>query len=219
MARSPEQPSQPKPAPPLAPEIRFNFSCNLCGSVLEAVASQSGTPGRCPTCATVFNIPCVDPRTGLSMADASGIGKTQDPSPVHAYAAAGDKAPTIVSLQDGSRGISCPRCAATSAIDNDYCPKCGFPFTLEGANRAAPPTTDSFAVTCFIVALISVPLSLCAAPAGGLAGFVAAILGWTALNRITAAGRTRGGRRLAIAGLVLAIISLIIALAKIADQL
>lgn len=219
MARSPQRPSQPKPAPPVAPDIRFNFSCKVCGSILEAVASQSGTPGRCPTCAAVFNIPSVDPRTGLSIVDAGGVGETQDRTPVHAYAAAGDKAPTIVSLRDGSRGISCPRCAATSAIDNDYCPKCGFPFTLEGANRAAPPTSDSFATTCFGVALISVPLSICAAPAGGLAGFVAAILGWTALSRIAAAGRTLGGRRLAIAGLVLAVISLSIALAQIAHQL
>ncbi len=153
------------------------------------------------------------------MGTADGGAELQDPTPVHAYAAAGEKAPAIVLLDDGSRTILCPRCDATSGLENNYCATCGFPFTMEGADRAAQATTDAFAVTSFIVGLISLPLCMCLSAVGGLGALLAAVLGWSSLNRITATGRTRRGRGLAIAGLVFAIIGLAIALARIAGLL
>ena len=94
----------PRPRPPVPSDIRFNFSCPLCGSVLEAVASHAETPGRCPTCAAVFNIPQVDMRTGLATRAAAGESELQDPTPVHAYAAAGEKAGVARSASAPTRG-------------------------------------------------------------------------------------------------------------------
>ncbi len=184
---------------------------------MEALIAQSGTPGRCPTCAAVFNIPRVDPRTGLALGIGDSGETRQDPTPVHAYAAAGDKAPEIVHLEGAGRAIVCPRCAATSDIEENYCAACGFPFTMEGANRAAQTTADGYAVACFVVGLISLPVCICADVYGGIGAFLAGILGWTSLTRVRITGSARGGRAWAIAGLVLAVVGLAVMLVKIID--
>lgn len=215
MNDQPERTSQQDGAPPLGLSVRFNFSCLMCGSVLEAHAWQAGQPGRCPTCAAVFNIPCLDPRTGLALGAGDSGETKQDPTPVHAYAAAGDKAPKIVHVKGAGRAIVCPRCAATSDIDQNYCAACGFPFTMEGANRAAQSTSDGYAVASFIVGLISLPVCICADTYGGIGSFIAGVLGWTSLTRVRSTGSTRGGRAWAIAGLVLAVVGLGVVLVKI----
>ncbi len=215
MNDQPERTSQQSGTPPVAPSLRFNFSCRTCGSVLEALIAQSGTPGRCPTCAAVFNIPRVDLRTGLALGSGDGGETKQDPTPVHAYAAAGDKAPEIVHLEGAGRAIVCPRCAATSDIEENYCAACGFPFTMEGANRAAQSVADGYAVASFVVGLISLPVCICAGVYGGIGALVAGILGWTSLTRVRSAGSARGGRAWAIAGLALAVVGLAIVLVEI----
>ncbi len=214
----PEQTSQQDGTPPIAPSLRFNFSCRLCGSVLEALIAQSGTPGRCPTCAAVFNIPSVDPRTGLALGVGAGAGDSgetkQDPTPVHAYAAAGGKAPEIVHLEGAGQAIVCPRCAVTSDIEQNYCAACGFAFTMEGASRAAQASADGYAVASFVVGLLSLPVCICADAYGGIGAFLAGILGWTSLTRVRTAGSARGGRAWAVAGLALAVVGLVVMLAK-----
>lgn len=219
MDESSKKPTTPHGAQPRRPDIRFNFSCKVCGSVLEASASQSGAPGRCPTCSAVFSIPSVDPRTGLSLGHDDRGAPHQDPTPVHAYAAAGEKAPQIVELENGARAIRCPRCSAGNDIEENFCGTCGFPFTIEGANRAAAPTADSYAVGAFIAGMISLPMSLCTDFYGGLVAFVAAVLAWTSLNRVTTAGRALGGRRWAVAGLVMAGITMTVTLGRIVSRL
>ena len=219
MNRASKEPTRPNTAPPTPPYSRFNFSCSLCGSVLEARISQSGALGRCPTCSAVFNIPRVDPRTGLALGDADSAAALQDPTPVHAYAAAGEKAPAIVPLESGGQAICCPRCNANNDIEENFCATCGFPFTIEVANRAATLKADPYAVGALITGLVSLPLSLCSHPIGGLVAFVAAILAWTALNRVTAGGRGAGSRRWIFAGLVPASIAMAIALVGIIRRL
>ena len=208
---------RPQPRPPTEPaDIRFNFACRMCGSVLEACASQCGTPGRCPTCAAVFHIPTVDARTGLAMGMGDSGSMPQDPTPVHAYAAAGDKAPQIVRLDDGSSRIACPRCNHTSSVECNYCSKCGFPFTMEGANRAARVASDGFGIISFAVGVVSLPLTLCAHEIGAVGAFGAAVLAWTSLNRSTEGTSVRRSRGLAISGLVLGLAGLTFAVLKFA---
>ncbi len=215
MNDQPERTSQQDGAPPAAPSLRFNFSCRACGSVLEALSAQCGTPGRCPTCAAVFNIPRVDPRTGLALGTGDSGETKQDPTPVHAYAAAGDKAPEIVHLEGAGQAIVCPRCAATSDIEQNYCAACGFPFTIEGANRAAQSSADGYAVASFVVGLVSLPVCICADVYGGIGAFLAGVLGWTALTRVRTTGSARGGRAWAIAGLALAVVGMAVMLLRI----
>jgi len=214
MNDQPERSSEQDGMPPIAPSPRFNFSCRSCGSVLEALIAQSGTPGRCPTCAAVFNVPRVHPRTGLALG-AGDSGETKhDPTPVHAYAAAGDKAPEIVHVDGADLAIVCPRCAVTSDIERNYCAACGFPFTMEGANRAAQSTADGYAVASFVVGLISLPVCICAGAYGGIGALVAGILGWTSLTRVRPIGSARRGRAWAIAGLSLAVVGLVVVLVE-----
>ena len=182
---------------------------------MEAHASQAGQPGRCPTCAAVFKIPYLDPRTGLALGVGDSGETRQDPTPVHAYAAAGDKAPEIVHLEGAERAIVCPRCAATSDIEQNYCAACGFPFTIEGANRAAQSVADGYAVASFVVGLISLPVCICAGTYGGIGVFIAGALGWTSLTRVRPTGSACGGRAWAIAGLALAMIGLAVVLVRI----
>ncbi len=210
-----ERHSQQDGAPPVGLSLRFNFSCLMCGSVLEAHASQAGQPGRCPTCAAVFKIPYLDMRTGLALGIGDSGETQQDPTPVHAYAAAGDKAPEIVKLEGAGRAIVCPRCAATSDIEQNYCAACGFPFTMEGANRAAQSSADGYAVASFVVGLISLPVCICADVYGGIGAFLAGVLGWTSLTRVRMTGSARGGGAWASAGLALAMVGLAVVLFRI----
>lgn len=194
---------------------RFNFTCSMCGSVLEALLSQCGSSGRCPTCAAVFVIPQVGRRAESAVVESGGGVVLPDPTPVHAYAAAGAKAPDIERLADGTCRIVCPRCSSKSGMESDFCPRCGFPFTMEGANRAAGGAGSGLAVTAFMVALICLPLTFCT-HIGALGSFIAAVLAWSDLNRRSIAGSPRGGRGLARAGLVLAAAGLAIAMVRIA---
>jgi DNA-directed RNA polymerase subunit RPC12/RpoP len=112
---------------------RFTFSCQRCGSVLEAIGEQCGQTGRCPTCGAVFVVPPVDPETGTATEVAVVADDGQLPTPMHAYATAGDRAPKIVRRETGEQVIVCPRCRREMPIDADGCTACGVPFTLEGA--------------------------------------------------------------------------------------
>src|SRR5437868_6468536 len=100
LARLPTSPPPPLPGP--APDRpvgvsgrRYGFLCTYCSSRLEAVESLAGHSGTCPTCGNSIVIPILDNR-GRLIDPASGLVIKQDPHPVHAYAAAGHKAPQIV---------------------------------------------------------------------------------------------------------------------------
>ena len=66
--------------------------------------------GQCPTCGNTITIPILDRYGRLIDPKTRQIIK-QDPHPVHAYAAAGERAPGIVRGRDGKQMIRCPRCA------------------------------------------------------------------------------------------------------------
>lgn len=204
---------QCSPTPPAELQIRFNFSCKMCASVLEADSRQSGSTGKCPTCGAVFVIPGVDTRTGL----ASGLGDPgldpDDPTPVHAYAAAGDRAPKLVRQGSGEYGIVCPRCDNCVDIRADHCPICGYPFTMEGAQRAAQTAPDGFAISAFLVGIIALPLAWCT-DLGGVLAFGAVVLGWISLDRVISSTKVRRARGVAICGVVLGALGLAVLVVK-----
>ncbi len=195
-----------------AADNRFNFVCGACGSVLEAAIKQSGSPGRCPSCGALFDIPRVDRRTGMVRKITVGAAPLSDPTPVHAYAAAGVQAPDIVRQPDGSLQIVCRRCGQAGNIQEDYCRTCGFPFTLEGANRAASDATHPLAALALGLGILAIPLAVCTNHWGALGGLLSAALSWAALDRIGPSGR-RTGRTVAYGALACAVLSLSIAAA------
>src|SRR5206468_63102 len=116
---------------------RFTFTCQRCQSILEGNSLISGQTGRCPTCGATFTVPHVDRTTGLPTGPAQVADDGQNPTPVHAYANAGEKAPMIRRLPGGDMVIVCPRCSANMPVEANLCSACGVPFTIEGATSIA----------------------------------------------------------------------------------
>jgi len=189
-----------------AAHLRFTFTCQRCGSVLEAVGDMCGQSGRCPTCGAVFVIPPVDANTGLATEPARVAEDGQLPTPMHAYATAGGKAPRIRTRPGGEQVIVCPRCGRDTGVDANTCSGCGLPFTMEGAAAVAQTAegTSTLATWSLTVGVLSV-LTFCFPALGP----VAIGLGVSAIRRSSLYGQAQSGRSMAIAGIICGCASLI----------
>lgn len=160
--------ARPAPAPPVAPPspIRFSLNCERCGSILEANSSHAGRAARCPTCGATFVVPSPDPRTGLPVGRAVATNDGLPPHPMHAYAAAGARAPRIEKSDDGADLIVCPRCDARNPIEADLCSACGTPFTIDGAGgrngfKERISSSALLSLTCGLLACLPIgPLAI-----------------------------------------------------------
>lgn len=121
-----------------------------------------------------------------------------DPHPVHAYAAAGDRAPAIVRDENGGQHIVCPRCHVQNPVAANTCRSCGVPFTMEGAQGAAAAGTarSNMAVASLVLGIISIPAFFFVIPA-----VLAIIFGVIAVLQAKRAEGS-GGMGLAISGIV-----------------
>jgi Domain of unknown function (DUF4190) len=173
---------------------RFAFNCGYCSSRLEATQSMSGQEGQCPTCGNTITIPIQDRYGRLIDPKTRQIIK-QDPHPVHAYAAAGDRAPKIIRQQDGKQIIRCGRCSTASPITAHNCKACGMPFTMEGTTLDAAGGSNGFCVASLVLGIIG--LAPCAP-----VGWLAIIFGVIGVTQISKGGGERSGKNLAIAGIV-----------------
>lgn len=182
------------------PTIRFTFTCQRCGSALEGHSGLCKQLGRCPTCGAVFTIPEIDRRTGLPLGPAVVADDGELPTPMHAYAAAGTKAPSIRRRSDGEPYILCPRCDFESSIEANICPRCGLPFTIEGASAVAvgaATASNSLATASLVFGILALP-TYCFP----LLGVVAIATGLIALHRMGKSAVPTSGRGQAIGGLV-----------------
>lgn len=199
-------PPQP-PAPGQYYGRRYGFLCQYCSSRLEAVESMAGQSGTCPTCGEAIVIPILDNR-GRLIDPLSGKVIKQDPHPVHAYAAAGHKAPQIVPAENGDRAIKCPRCQRLNQIASNNCVTCGLPFTMEGTVGDAIAGTNTWAVASLVLGIVSV--------VGGCAFVIppllAVIFGAIALRGVSASGGQQRGNGLAIAGIIMGVVGLLMAM-------
>jgi ribosomal protein L40E len=176
---------------------RFPFQCGYCSSRLEANESMCGQDGHCPTCDNQITIPILQ-RDGRLLDPKTRQIIKPDPHPVHAYAAAGARAPTIHRRQDGSRIIRCTHCGAESPISANNCMGCGMPFTLEGTTRAAPGTSNGFCTASLVLGIISLPLGCTVIPP-----ILAIIFGAIGYRQASESGSS-GDKGKAIAGMALA---------------
>src|SRR6266436_2810287 len=154
---------------------RYGFNCGYCSSRLEATESMGAQEGQCPTCGNNITIPILDRYGRLIDPKTRQIIK-QDPHPVHAYAAAGERAPRILRRDDGSQSIQCPRCSAASPITANNCKSCGMPFTMEGTTLEAAGTSNGFCVASLVLGIIGIPTACFPIPA--ILGIVFGILGY-----------------------------------------
>jgi hypothetical protein len=183
---------------------RYGFNCGYCSSRLEATEAMAAQDGQCPTCGNQITIPILDRYGRLIDPKTRQIIK-QDPHPVHAYAAAGDRAPKITRARDGKQTIVCPRCAAISPITANNCKSCGMPFTMEGTTLEASGSSNGFCVASLVLGIISLPAFCLVIPA-----VLAIIFGIIGLNQVGKAGEG-GGKGMAIAGIVFGAIGGLIA--------
>jgi ribosomal protein L37E len=206
----------PKPGQPAGPsrpifvvgDRAFTFVCQRCNSILEGRTALCSQRGRCPTCGAEFTIPQVDPHTGSATGPATVEEDGQLPTPVHAYASAGDRAPRIQRLGSGEQVIVCPRCGRQMSIDANLCASCGLPFTIEGAEFVSQtmPHLNAPATAAVILGLLGL-LTFCM-PVAGAAGVGLGILG---LKRARALGPRGQGRTAALLGIVFGGLSLVFA--------
>jgi hypothetical protein len=152
--------------------------------------------GQCPTCGNTITIPILDRYGRLIDPKTRQIIK-QDPHPVHAYAAAGERAPAILRAPDNKLSIRCPRCSAISSITANNCKSCGMPFTMEGTTVEAAGTSNGFCVASLVLGIVSL-VSFCF-PVPAVLAIVFGIIGY---NKTTKNGGEGGGRGMAIAGIV-----------------
>lgn len=175
---------------------RYGFNCGYCSSRLEATESLAGQHGHCPTCGNDIVIPILD-RYGRLIDPMTGKIIKQDPHPVHAYAAAGERAPAIVRQADRSQRIICPRCKGQSPITANNCRACGMPFTMEGTTLEATGTSNGFCVASLVLGIISIPASCMVIPS-----ILAIVFGIIGFNQISKSGGEGGGKGMAIAGMI-----------------
>src|SRR5687768_9697794 len=200
------QPSRPPPpnlgtfGRPISGGKRFGFNCGYCSSRLEANEGMAAQEGQCPTCGNNITIPILD-RYGRLIDPKSGQIIKQDPHPVHAYAAAGERAPRILRSPDGGQSIQCLRCPALSPISANNCKACGMPFTMEGTTLEAAGTSNGFCVASLVLGIIGLP-----AACTFITPLLAVIFGIIGYNQVAKTGSEGGGRGMAIAGIICGVI-------------
>lgn len=185
---------------------RFGFNCPYCSSRLEANEAQCAQEGQCPTCGNSITIPIID-RYNRLIDPKSGQIIKPDPHPVHAYAAAGERAPVIVRTGDDKQAIQCPRCKVVSPITSNNCKSCGMPFTMEGTTLEASGTSNGFCVASLVLGIIGLPASCIFVPP-----ILAIIFGIIGIAQVNRSGAEGGGKGMAIAGILCGIVGTIIAL-------
>jgi LSD1 subclass zinc finger protein len=175
---------------------RFGFNCGYCSSRLEATEATCAQEGQCPTCGNNIVIPILD-RYGRLIDPMTGKIIKQDPHPVHAYAAAGDRAPKIIRHPDGGQSIQCTKCHTFSLITANNCKSCGMPFTMEGTTLEATGSSNGFCVASLVLGIIGIPAACAIIPS-----ILAIIFGILGYNQVARTGATGSGKGMAIAGMI-----------------
>ena len=202
----PEAPAPPGVPPPPQQQFgrvggfrsggrRYGFNCGYCSSRLEATEAMAAQDGQCPTCGNNITIPILDRYGRLIDPKTRQIIK-QDPHPVHAYAAAGDRAPKILRGGNGAQNIQCPRCNSISPITANNCKSCGMPFTMEGTTLEAAGASNGFCVAALVLGIIGIP-AFCTV----ITPLLAIIFGIIGYNQVSK-GTGAGGKGMAIAGII-----------------
>jgi ribosomal protein L40E len=184
---------------------RYGFNCGYCSSRLEATEAMGAQEGQCPTCGNNITIPILDRYGRLIDPKTRQIIK-QDPHPVHAYAAAGERAPKIIRQKDQKQVIVCPRCNGASPISANNCKACGMPFTMEGTTLEAAGTSNGFCVASLVLGIIGLP-----AACTFITPLLAVIFGIIGYNQVAKTGAEGGGKGMAIAGIVCGVIGCLLA--------
>jgi len=161
--------------------------------------------GQCPTCGSDIIIPILD-RYGRLIDPVTQEILKPDPHPVHAYAAAGERAPQVLRQNDGSHLIRCSKCNQTSPVTANNCKSCGMPFTMEGTTAQANGASNGFGVASLALGIVGIPFACTV-----IVPLLAIVFGAVAVYQTGKQPGQRGGRGLGIAGIVCGVIGLALA--------
>ena len=187
---------------------RYGFNCGYCSSRLEGSESIAAQDGQCPTCGNNITIPILD-RYGRLIDPKSGQIIKQDPHPVHAYAAAGDRAPKILRRNDGVQNIQCPRCNSANPITSNNCKNCGMPFTMDGTTVDNAGNSNPMCIASLAISIIGLPANqTIIIPA------LAVVLGIIGISQLRSAETASGGRTYAFIGIGLGSIGTLIGILR-----
>jgi len=189
--------------PPPSVQQRLSFACPRCRALLESRADRVGQIGHCPTCGTRFRVPGIDPNTQRPELAVAIDGQDEDPTPMHAYAAAGYLAPRIHRLEDGTCQIECPRCAARCDITANNCHQCGMPFSTEGVPTASRSVNDRLGTASLVLGILGVPLCPLLVP--GVAAIILGLASWLRRPGGWPRGHTLVGLLLGLMGVTLGV--------------
>jgi DNA-directed RNA polymerase subunit RPC12/RpoP len=181
---------------------RYGFNCPFCSSRLEANETMAAQEGQCPTCGSTIIIPMMDRQGRLIDPKTKKIIKP-DPHPVHAYAAAGERAPVVRRTDTGHPLIICPRCHTGSPITANNCRSCGLPFTMEGTTISDTGAANGFCVASLVLGIISIPTYHFCFPS-----LLAIIFGLVGYFQITRPESEAPGRGMAIGGIACGVVGL-----------
>jgi DNA-directed RNA polymerase subunit RPC12/RpoP len=187
------------------PGRRYGFNCPFCSSRLEANETMAAQEGQCPTCGNAIIIPMMDRHGRLIDPITKKIIKP-DPHPVHAYAAAGARAPVIRRTETGHPVIICPRCRAGSPVTANNCRACGMPFTMDGTTNSETGNTNGFCVASLVLGIIGILGFLFVIPS-----LLAVIFGITGYTQAKQLDTKNSGKNLAIAGMTCGVVGLMLA--------
>jgi len=104
--------------------------------------------------------------------------------------------------------IECKECGKKVSDKASTCPNCGYQITVGGANEMAAQKTNGFAITGFVIGLVSMLID----PVG-IFGTMAVVFSSIGLGKIKNNGQK--GKGLAVTGLILGIVALVWLVIKI----
>lgn len=182
----------------------YYLACLGCSSRLEVRDELAGQRATCPTCGVAFVVPDL-----VTLVQSRGqtlrVGTPpEERMAVHAYAAAGQMAPEILTDPAGSPVIRCRRCGTINQIEAESCRWCGVPFTIEAGTAGLASQWDGWTVASVVLGATSVlvyvsPLLAVAAIATGLVAVKRLYVQYNGLQCVAAwSGVALGGLALAI---------------------
>lgn len=128
----------------------FYFHCPHCDTLIEGHSGISRRVAPCPACAARIRVPV------LNQGDKPGrseiIEAGEETPAAHAYGASGIEAPRVVTGNDGTTWIVCPRCSQDNDVAADACEHCGAPFSTEGISSGSRFRVSAGSITALVLA-------------------------------------------------------------------
>lgn len=171
--------------------VRYYLVCLCCGSRLEVTPALAGQPAKCPTCGVGFNVPDAG-RLKASQWEPIHVGEPpEERMAVHAYAAAGDMAPEVITDDSGGGMIRCRRCGTMCGIEAESCRSCGIPFTIEAGTGIQSGQWSGLTVASVFLGILSLatypwPVLAVAAIVTGLLAIKSLYVQYNGLQRLAA---------------------------------